>query len=231
MLLDTINMRFHETIMVGTGKQAVFALDEAIQAGGYILVIEGSIPAADKRFANTAGRSAEELFVSAAGQAALILAVGACAAYGGIPAAGVTAGQGAAYFLNKYAINKPLINLPGCPVHPAWFFDTVIDYLSHATIALDASQRPLKHFGEKVHKNCPRRWYFSRSKFLTDWNDPAQKNYCLLYKGCKGQHTFADCPVILWNEQTNFCMKNGAPCAGCTQPEFYNRFSPLYTMA
>jgi hydrogenase small subunit len=46
--------------------------------------------------------------------------------------------------------------------------------------------------------------------------------------GCKGPWTYADCGSILWNEGANWCIGNNAPCAGCTQPEFYEGFSPLF---
>lgn len=228
VILDVISIRYHETIMAGTGNVAEGALDAAIEEGGYVLVVEGSLPAADGRYLEVAGHALEDKFVEAAGNAAAILAVGACAAYGGIPRAGITDGQGVEYFLNKHDISKPLINLPGCPVHPTWFFDTVVAYLGGNIPALDQHKRPLRHFAQTIHDNCQRKGHYDHEEYLTDWNDPSQNNYCLLLKGCKGNETYADCPVIKWNEGTNYCIDNGAPCAGCTEPKFYHELSPLY---
>lgn len=213
ILLDSINLQYHETIMSGTGETAETALHAAIEQGGYILVLEGSIPAADKRYLKVAGNPVEDTFIQAAENASVILAIGACAAWGGIPRAGTTDGQGAEYFLNKYSLNKPLINIPGCPLHPAWFFDTVISFLNGEDIPLDSYNRPLKHFQRRLHSMCPRKW----------------SNECLQGMGCKGRFTYSDCPSLKWNDGVNWCIGSNAPCAGCTEPDFYNKFTPLYS--
>ena len=230
VVVDVVNIRYHETIMAGSGYVAEFALDEAIAEGGYVLVVEGSLPAADGRYLEVAGSPLEDKFVEAANAAAAIIAIGACATYGGIPRAGVPDGQGVDFFLNKHSISKPLINLPGCPVHPTWFFDTVTYYIGTGggVPALDSEKRPYQHFANTVHDMCPRRRFYARGKYVTDWNSPKASRWCLLLKGCKGPWTHADCGSILWNERANWCIGNNAPCAGCTQPEFYEGFSPLF---
>ena len=230
VVLDVISIRYHETIMAGSGYVAEGALDAAIAAGGYVLVVEGSLPAADDRYLEVAGHPLETKFVQAANASDAILAIGACACFGGIPRAGVPDGQGVDFFLNKHSISKPLINLPGCPVHPTWFFDTVLYYLNNngAVPPLDDHKRPLQHFGCTVHDICPRKKFYNGGKYVTDWNSPMANKFCLLLKGCKGPWTYADCPYIKWNEGASFCIGNSAPCAGCTQPEFYEGFSPLY---
>lgn len=228
VLVGTINMQYHETVMSGAGYKAEEALAAAIAQGGYVLVVEGSIPAADKRFLEVAGVPVEDTFVSVAQNAAVILAVGACACYGGIPKAGVTQGEGVEYFLSKYGISKTLINLPGCPTNPVWFYDTVISFLNGENIPLDNNKRPLCHFSKTVHSQCYRRHHRKNGRFLTDWNDPSQKDYCLLLKGCKGKETFSDCPLVKWNDGVNWCVQSGAPCSGCTEPAFYRDLAPLF---
>ena len=84
------------------------------------------------------------------------------------------------------------------------------------------------YFGESVHDNCRRRSYFETEDFLQDWNDPKQKNFCLIEKGCKGPDTYSDCPVRRWNDGLNFCIDCGAGCMGCAEPTFYSEMSPLY---
>jgi hydrogenase small subunit len=215
--------------MAGSGDVAEFALDEAIAEGGYVLVVEGSLPAADDRYLEVAGHPLEAKFVEAAEAAAAIIAIGACATYGGIPRAGVPDGQGVDYFLNEHSISKPLINLPGCPVHPTWFFDTVLYYINNGCPPpLDDEKRPYNHFSNTIHDMCPRRRFYKSGKFVTDWNDSKATTWCLLKMGCKGPWTHADCGSILWNEGANWCIGNNAPCAGCTEPAFYDGFSPLF---
>jgi hydrogenase small subunit len=31
-----------------------------------------------------------------------------------------------------------------------------------------------------------------------------------------------------WNDGLNWCVKAGAPCQGCTQPEFIDETTPIY---
>jgi hydrogenase small subunit len=63
---------------------------------------------------------------------------------------------------------------------------------------------------------------------VTDFNDPAQKDYCLILKGCKGPIARQDCWERLWNQRSNYCINAGIPCVACSQPEFYEETSPLY---
>lgn len=229
VILDLVCFRYHETIMAGSGLVAESALEAAIAEGGYILVLEGSVPAQDGRYLQVGGAALEQRIVEAARPAAAVIALGACAAFGGIPRAGVTKGTGLQDVLAKYGVVKPLVNLPGCPTHPSWFFDTVMFYLNTGSLpALDAYKRPTQHFAALVHDRCPRWRNYKARRFLTDWNNPQQKGYCLLLKGCKGPVTHADCPSLQWNDGANWCIANNAPCAGCTEPAFYDKLSPLY---
>ena len=47
VVLDVLSVDYHETIMAAAGKQAEEAKQATIQAGGYLLVVEGSISLAD----------------------------------------------------------------------------------------------------------------------------------------------------------------------------------------
>jgi len=226
MLLDRVSVRYHEAIMAASGHVAEAALKETVQAGGFVLCVEGAIPTKDDRFCMVGGRPFREAVEEAAAKAAAIIAVGACATYGGIPAAGPTGAVG----VTKIIKDKPVINLSTCPVHCDHLIGTVLYYLTTSKVPpLDKLGRPKMYFGELVHDNCRRRSYFDNEMFLTDWNDPAQKNWCLYQKGCKGPDTYADCPVRRWNDGLNFCIDCGAGCMGCSEPEFYAGMSPLYT--
>lgn len=233
VVLDLLSIRYHETIMAGSGHVAEQALHETIKEGGYVLVVEGSIPTVDGRFMTIGGKPFDEILKESAANAAAIIALGACAAYGGIPAAGPTGAKGVQDFIK----DKPVINIPGCPAKPTWLFGTVMHYLMFKKVPpLDEYGRPKAFFGNLLHDNCPRRGHFERGEFLRDWNDPAQSQYCLLVMGCKGPKTYSDCAQSFWNDGVNFCIGAGSPCAGCTQPEFYAAadiddrpgFAPLY---
>ena len=226
MLLDRVSVRYHEAIMAASGHVAEAVLHETVEAGGFVLGVEGSIPTADDRFCMVGGRPFRQMVEEAGAKAAAIIAVGACATYGGIPAAGPTGAVG----VSKIIKNKPIINLSTCPVHADHLIGTILYYLTTGKVPpLDKLGRPKMYFGEVIHDNCRRRSYFDNEMFLKDWNDPAQKNWCLYEKGCKGPDTSADCPVRRWNDGLNFCIDCGAGCMGCAEPDFYAGMTPLHT--
>ncbi|MDY6844679.1 MAG: hydrogenase small subunit, partial [Thermodesulfobacteriota bacterium] len=225
LIMDKLSVRYHETVMAASGYLAEQVFHDTIRDCCYVLVVEGSIPTADDRFCMIGGRPFREMVIEASEKAAAIIAVGACAAYGGIPAAGPTGAVG----VGKIIKDKPIINIPTCPVHGDHLVGTVLYYLTTGKLPpLDNLGRPKFYFGELIHDNCRRRSYFDEGKFLTDWNDPKQVNWCLIEKGCKGPESYADCPVRRWNDGLNFCIDCGAGCMGCGEPEFYKEMAPLY---
>jgi len=225
LILDKISIRYHETIMAASGHMAEKAREETIKEGGYILVVEGSIPSADDRFCMVGGHSFRQIAIETAENAAAIVGVGACTAFGGIPRS--TPSKGVP--LSEILPGKPIINLSTCPVHMDHLMGTVVYFLvTHDVPPLDKLGRPLMYFGQSVHDNCRRRAHFDEDEYLTDWNDPKQKDWCLLEKGCKGPETYSDCPIRRWNNGINFCIDAGAPCQGCSEPGFYHEHTPLY---
>jgi hydrogenase small subunit len=226
IILDKISLRYHETAMVASGQMAEEVYKETVKKGGYVLIVEGSVPSADDRFCMIGGRPFKKILEEAAQKAAAIIAVGACATYGGIPAATPTKGIG----LNKALPGKAVINLPTCPVHADHLAGTVLYFLTTGKVPpLDKIGRPVSYFGQSIHDNCRRRAHFDSGRFLKDWNDPKQKDWCLFEKGCKGPITNSDCPIRRWNDGINFCIDCGAPCQGCAEPGFYAEMTPLYT--
>jgi len=226
LVLNTLSIRYHETIMAASGVKAEEARLETIKQGGYVLVVEGSIPKADDRFCMIGGKPFREILLETAANAAVVIAAGSCASTGaGIP--GSTPSQGGA--VEEFVKDKPIINLPTCPVKPSRLVATIMYYLTSGQVpALDEYKRPLAFYANLLHDNCPRRGQFEKGNFVKDWNDPAQRDYCLLLKGCKGPKTYTDCAQVWWNEGANFCINAGSPCAGCSQPEFYGGFTPLF---
>ena len=226
IILEKISLRYHEAIMAAAGHLAESAYQETLKQGGYVLVVEGSIPSVDDRFCMVGGRPFREIVEEAAHKAKAIIAVGACATYGGIPGAGPTKGIG----LNKALPGKTVMNLSTCPVHKDHLVGTILYFLATGRIPpLDDKGRPKAYFGVLIHDNCRRRSYFDEGLFLEDWNDPKQKDWCLFDKGCKGPDTYSDCPIRKWNDGINFCIDCGAGCQGCAEPEFYGGMTPLYT--
>ncbi|MFH1026340.1 MAG: hydrogenase small subunit, partial [Nitrospirota bacterium] len=226
IILDKLSLRYHETAMAAAGQKSEETFEETVQKGGYVLIVEGSVPSADDRFCMIGGRPFKKILEEAAKNAAAIIAVGACATYGGIPAATPSKGIG----LNKALPGKAVINLPTCPVHPDHLVGTILYFLTTGKVPeLDKIGRPVMYYRDLIHDNCRRRAHFDAGRFLTDWNDPKQRDWCLFQKGCKGPITYSDCPVRRWNDGINFCIDCGAVCMGCAEPGFYAEMTPLYT--
>ncbi len=237
ILLDTISLRYHEVIMAASGHQAEDALHKTIEEGGYLLVIEGSIPMAeDGLYCTVGGKTFEDIVRESAKNAAAIIPVGACATYGGIPRSGPTDAVGYLFrgtqkhhYFDDVTKGKPVINLPTCPVHPERLVAVIVHYLTFATIPpLDRFHRPVAFYGMLQHDNCERRGHFDNGRFMTDWGDPRQSDWCLYMKGCRGPWAHQDCWKRLWNNRVNYCIRANAPCSACSEPEFYESFSPIY---
>jgi hydrogenase small subunit len=124
-------------------------------------------------------------------------------------------------------IEKPVINVPGCPPHPDWFTGTVGEVLLFGLPgpeSIDAAGRPRRFFGKLLHDLCPRRGDFEAHKFASAPGEPG----CLYELGCKGPWTHADCPERQFNGGTNWCVKAGSPCQGCVEPFFPDVSCPIY---
>ncbi|MEW6001339.1 MAG: hydrogenase small subunit [Nitrospirota bacterium] len=233
IILDRISLRYHMTVMAAAGDVAEKALHDTIKEGGYVFIFEGAIPSAHDRFWMHGNRPGREVFEEIAKKAGPIVAVGACSAFGGIPRATPTKGISVSDALKRAGINKPVVNISTCPVHPDHLAGTILYLLvTGKAPELDSKGRPAMYFGEvTMHDNCRRRSHFDAGRFLKDWNDPKQKNWCLLEKGCKGPVSFIDCTVRRWNDGISFCLDCGGLCQACGEPVFYDQVAPLYTIA
>jgi len=232
-----VNLRFQPTVMAAAGDMAIEVMDSTASAnkGGYLLVVEGSVPTKQKGIHGTVGEKngreipMMEWVTALAADALAVIALGTCACYGGIFGArpNPTGCVGVRDLLAEADISTPVVNVPGCPPHPDWFTGTVARVLLGGLPSaeeLDDDGRPIAFYGKLIHENCPRRAYFDEGKFAKKFGDEG----CLHELGCKGPLTYADCPTRLWNGGRNWCIGSGGVCIGCTQPEFPDLFSPLY---
>ena len=232
-----INLKFHPVIMAAAGDLAIQAMEDTAkrQKGEYVLVVDGAVPTADGGVYGAVGErngkpvSMQQRVEELAKDALAVIAMGTCASFGGIPAAppNPTGCVSVQKFLATKKITKPLINIAGCPPHPDWFVGTVAGIIMNGLPKaedLDDFLRPKLFYGKLIHENCPRRACFDEGKFAKKFGDEG----CLYELGCKGPITHADCPIRHWNGGTNWVIGAGAPCNGCTQPEFPNETAPFY---
>ncbi len=233
IVLETLSVDYHETIMAAAGHQAEEALAKVVaeKPGGYIAVVEGSIPTgANGAYCTIGGRAAIDIAREVCGGAAATIAIGTCAAFGGLPAAAPNP-TGALSVADAVPGVKNLINLPACPANAENLVGTIVYYLTFNRFPpLDRHRRPLFAYGKSIHDNCERRAHYDGGQYVEAWGDEGHRTgYCLYKMGCKGPVTYQNCPNVGWNEGTNWPIGCGHPCIGCAEPDFWDKMTPFYT--
>ncbi|MEU9923940.1 hydrogenase expression protein HypE [Streptomyces griseoluteus] len=211
----------------------------------FILVIEGSVPNQDiiegdgfwTSFGNDPATGQPQTINwwidQLAPKAWATVAAGTCATYGGIHgmAGNPTGSMGLGDYLGwdyKSTAGLPIVNVPGCPIQPENFMETLIWVLQHA--AGDAPPPPLDHmlrpqwlFGKTVHEGCDRGSYYEQGDFGLDYNSPK----CLVKTGCWGPVVNCNVPKRGWMAGIGGCPNVGGICIGCTMPGFPDAFMPF----
>jgi hydrogenase small subunit len=245
------SVRLHNKVLSPTvGGEEFLAPYRAAARGElspFILVIEGSIPNENingegywTSFGNDE-QTGEPLTLNwwldrLAPKAWATVAAGTCAAYGGIHAmAGNPTGcMGLADYLGwdyRSGAGLPVVNVPGCPVQPENFMETLTWVLyTAAGLAppppLDSLGRPQWLFGKTVHEGCDRAGYYEQSDFAHDYNSPK----CQVKIGCWGPVVNCNVPKRGWMHGIGGCPNVGGICIGCTMPGFPDKFMPFMDM-
>jgi len=159
-------------------------------------------------------------------QAAIVIAVGTCSSFGGIGNSGDTGASGLQFVKDKCGgllgkdfrsrRNLPVINLPGCPVHPAILKDTLCMIGEGHIPVLSELQTPEEWYSMLVHQGCTRNEYH---EYRVEDEDFGGRGCMFFHLGCRGPLTHGPCNKVLWN-QRNSKTNAGVPCFGCTQPDF-----------
>lgn len=222
VVLDLLSVNYMETIMATAGDDAEAAKAATIEAGGYLLVVEGAImTGADGNTYRLAGRTGLEHLEEAAKSADAIICVGSCATDGGWVRANPNpaGGAGVKDVAEELGFaDKAIINLPTCPVNPEWIVAIVVDWLllDKTVPELDEVFRPKNIFGQTIHDNCPRRGHFENNEFVEEFGSAEEAaGFCLYKVGCKGPTTQTNCPIVRWNRRASWCVESGSPCIGC----------------
>jgi hydrogenase small subunit len=229
IVLDLLSVNYWETVMAAAGDQAEANVKATVDAGGFVLIIEGSVMTGFNGNAfRVAGRTGLAELEEIAPKAAAIIAVGSCAVDGGWVAGNPNpaGGTGVLAYLTSKGIKTPVINLPTCPVNPEWVVAILVDVLLEGKLAdgsilntLDSENRPKMIYGETIHDNCPRRGHFENGEFVifgsADQTAQEAAGWCLYQVGCKGPQTYTNCPHVRWNRKISWCVESGSPCIGC----------------
>ncbi|GAA0535456.1 hydrogenase small subunit [Saccharopolyspora subtropica] len=215
------------------------------ELGPFVLVIEGSIPNQNiidgDGYWTSLGNDPETgqpltlnwWIDQLAPRAWAVVAAGTCATYGGIHAmAGNPTGcMGLADYLGWEFTSQgglPIINIPGCPVQPENFMETLTWLLYHAAGSappppLDEKLRPQWLFGKTVHEGCDRAAYYEQADYAKDYNSPK----CQVKVGCWGPVVNCNVPKRGWMSGVGGCPNVGGICIGCTMPGFPDMFMPF----
>lgn len=210
----------------------------------FVLVVEGSIPnenLSGEGYWAALGTDpitkkpikTTEWIDRLAPKALAIVGCGTCATYGGIHAmAGNPTGcMGLNDYLGKDWRSKAgirVINVPGCPVQPDNFMETLLYLLFQVAgmapvIDLDEAGRPSWLFSRTVHEGCDRGGYYEQGDFAAEYGSPK----CIVKLGCWGPVVNCNVPKRGWMAGIGGCPNVGGICIGCTMPGFPDKFMPF----
>jgi hydrogenase small subunit len=210
----------------------------------FVLVVEGSIPNEKIKqegywaAVGTDDKTGQPITTNTwidrlAPKALAVVAIGTCATYGGIHAmeGNPTGCMGLADYLGwgwKSKAGLPIVNVPGCPVQPDNFMETVLYLLYQVAglapmIPLDEQLRPKWLFGATVHDGCDRAGYYEQADFAENYGSPK----CLVKLGCWGPVVNCNVPKRGWMAGIGGCPNVGGICIGCTMPGFPDKFMPF----
>jgi [NiFe] hydrogenase small subunit len=230
LVLEILSVEYHETIMAAAGQQAEDQLHAAAKKyeGKFICVVEGAIATKyDGGYGKIGGRTFLEIGQDICTKAAGVICIGSCSSFGNIQAAAPNPGG---YKSVGEALGIKTVNIAGCPPNPVNFVGTVVNYLLLGKLPdLDNLGRPLFAYGKSIHDQCPRRAHFENDEFVEVFgSEEAAAGYCLYKVGCRGPETYNNCPIAKFNDGTSWPIEAGAPCIGCSEPAFWDKFTPFY---
>ena len=228
----------------GAEFMSFFEKAERGQLEPFVLVVEGSIPNeeinGDGYWAALGTNpvtgqpiTLNEWIDRLAPKAFGVVAIGTCATYGGIHAmqGNPTGAMGLPDYLGwgwKSKAGLPIVCVPGCPVQPDNFMETLL-YLLYQTaglapmIPLDDQLRPTWLFGKTVHEGCDRAGYYEQGDFAKEYGSPK----CIVKLGCWGPVVNCNVPKRGWMAGIGGCPNVGGICIGCTMPGFPDKFMPF----
>ena len=232
-----IELLWHPSLSESSGAQLHRLLDDIIagQLRLDILCLEGAViqgPNGSGRFHRLSGseRTMRDCISDLAQHARHIVAVGNCAAFGGMSSAGGNPGEACglqysgekaggllgAEFRGKDGL--PVVNIAGCPPHPNWMTETLMQVSSGDLPAatLDELNRPRSYADHLVHHGCPRNEFY---EFKASAEKSSDLGCLMEHLGCLGTQARADCNTRLWNGEGS-CLRGGFSCINCTDARF-----------
>ena len=188
LITDYSKLAFHADLAAISGKGALDLIDQYIsgRAGEYFLAVEGAIPEQMPEACRIGDKTFAQYLEEAAATMSGAVAVGACACDGGIPGTegNPTGAIGLRDFYKKRNIDKMIVHVRGCSVHPDWLWDTIVHLVKVGVPEL-VNGAPALFYSKKVHESCPRYHDFQQEIFARHLGDKG----CLFKLGCLGPVT------------------------------------------
>ncbi len=229
--MSGIDVLWHPSLSIG-GAREHDRLVSAIEAGEQpldILCVEGAIvrgPGGTGMFDTVRGKPKKDLVASLASKARHVVAVGTCASFGGVTASTAVEATGLQFhrgerggFLGEEFRSQsggPVVNLPGCPVHPEIVAGALSALAAGASMELDAQSSPVEMYGMRIHQGCTRNEYH---EYRIEERAFGERGCLFYYLGCQGPMARGACNKLLWNQRSSK-TRVGVPCFGCTRPDF-----------
>jgi hydrogenase small subunit len=243
--LPKVNLH-HPVLAYDTGEAFLVPFHRAARGESprpYVLVVEGSIPnesIKEEGFWAALGTDAEGQPITTctwidqlSKHAWGVVAIGTCATYGGIHAmsGNPTGAMGLCDYLGwefKTGAGLPIVCVPGCPVQPDNFMETLLYLLYQAAglspmIPLDHAHRPRWLFSQTVHEGCDRGGYYEQGDFAAEIGS----RKCIVKLGCWGPVVLCNVGRRGWMAGIGGCPNVGGICIGCTMPGFPDKFMPF----
>ncbi|MCU7893138.1 MAG: HupU protein [Candidatus Thiodiazotropha sp. (ex Ustalcina ferruginea)] len=232
-----INLLWHPSLSEASGSELIELLQSIISKNVRldILCLEGSVVRGPNdtglfhRLSGT-GKPMRDWIEKLARLATHVIAVGSCAAYGGITAAGSNPSEACGLQYEDQmpggllgsdyqdSSGLPVINIAGCPVHPNWVTETLVQLVFGELQAddLDEWGRPRSYADHLVHHGCTRNEFY---EYKASAEKPSDLGCMMEHMGCLGTQAHADCNTRLWNGEGS-CLRGGYACVNCTAPGF-----------
>lgn len=204
-----------------------------------ILCVEGNVvmgPNGSGMFDTFRSKPKKDLIKNLAQVADVVIAVGTCASFGGFGSYEYDDINGVG--LQQHHNNKeggfldaafrskkglPVINLPGCPIHPK-ALEAVLNLLARdLPVELGSNNTPTSYYAPTVHQGCTRN---EHHEYKVEESIFGEEGCMFFHLGCKGPTTHASCNTHLWND-VNSKTRAGVPCFGCTNTIFPHQ-SPFF---
>ena len=132
----------------------------------------------------------------------------------------------------KSKVGIPIVNMPGCPVQPDNFMETLLYLLRQGRgqrSADDPARRrscgpTLALLGETVHEGKLRSRAVITSRGILPPRSSAETKPCIVKLGCWGPVVQCNVGKRGWMNGIGGCPNVGGICIGCTMPGFPDKF-------